>query len=41
MADHATVTEVVVTDPLLERAEAVTADVGEASLPTPPTSMPR
>jgi myo-inositol 2-dehydrogenase/D-chiro-inositol 1-dehydrogenase len=28
MADHTTVTEVVVTDPLLERAEAATADVG-------------
>ena len=27
LADHTTVTEVVVTDPLLERAEVVAADV--------------
>ena len=28
LADHTTVTEVIVTDPLLERAEVVAADVG-------------
>ena len=33
LADHTTVTEVVVTDPLLERAEAVAADVGGSVAP--------
>ncbi len=41
MADHTTVTEVVVSDPLLERAEAVAADVGGSVAPDAPTSMPR
>ena len=33
LADQTTVTEVVVTDPLLERAEAVAADVGGSVAP--------
>ena len=33
MADHTAVTDVVVTDPLLERAEAVAADVGGSVAP--------
>jgi myo-inositol 2-dehydrogenase/D-chiro-inositol 1-dehydrogenase len=39
LADHPTVTEVVVTDPLLERAEAVAADVGGSVAPDAPSML--